>query len=107
MALRTAEMRPEEERRGLTSQRSLAAGSAAWSEGNDGGGGVRGWRSIAHGVRLSYSAARCSGRGRGGWRGAGAVVCGSSAAAGMAGVKAVKWRRRKKRVLHGGGWLPL
>jgi hypothetical protein len=31
-------MRPEEERRGLTSQRSLASGGIAWSEGNDGGG---------------------------------------------------------------------
>jgi hypothetical protein len=38
MALKTAEMRPKEERRGLTSRRSLAAGSATWSEGNDGGG---------------------------------------------------------------------
>jgi hypothetical protein len=39
--LRTVEMRPEEERRGLASQRSLAVGDAAWSEGNDSGG----WRS--------------------------------------------------------------
>jgi hypothetical protein len=36
--LKTAEMRLDEERHGLTSRRSLAAGDAAWSEGNDGGG---------------------------------------------------------------------
>jgi hypothetical protein len=39
--LKTAEMRPEEDRRGLTSWRSLAVGGAAWSEGNDTRGGVR------------------------------------------------------------------
>jgi hypothetical protein len=45
-------MRPEEERRGLMSWRSLAASGVAWSEGNDG----EGWRlgvvvgSSRHGV---------------------------------------------------------
>jgi hypothetical protein len=34
------------------------------SEGNGGGGGVRGWWSTAHGVGRLYTAARCSGHGR-------------------------------------------
>jgi hypothetical protein len=67
------------------------------------GCGVQGWWLVAHGVGWSYSAARCSGYGRGGRRGDGAAVHDSSAAMGMVGVGAVKWRRRKKRVLHGGG----
>jgi hypothetical protein len=71
------------------------------------GGGARGWWSASHGVGWSYSVVWCSGCGRGGRRGAGVAVRGSSVATGMAGVGAVKWRRRKKRVLHSGGWLPL
>jgi hypothetical protein len=39
--LKKAEMRPEEDRCRLTSRRSLAAGGAAWSEGNDVRGGVQ------------------------------------------------------------------
>jgi hypothetical protein len=83
--------RPEEERCGLMSQRSLVPCGTAWSEGNDGGGGVRGWWSAAHGAVWSYSVARCSECGRGGRRGARVVVRGSSMMAGMAGVRAVKW----------------
>jgi hypothetical protein len=41
-------------------------------EGNGGGGSVQGWWSAAHGVGRSYTAARCSGCGQGGQRGAGA-----------------------------------
>jgi hypothetical protein len=40
------------------------------SKGDDGGGGIREWRSAAHGARRSYMVARCSGCGRGGRRGA-------------------------------------
>jgi hypothetical protein len=69
------------------------------------GGGLQWWWSAASGAGWSYSVARCFGCGRGSRRGARAAVHGSSAAAGMVGVRAVKWRRRKKRVLHGGGWL--
>jgi hypothetical protein len=57
------------------------------------------WRGV---VVLGGAVLRC---GRGGGRGAGAAVHGSSAAAGMAGVRAMKWQRRKKTVLHGEGWL--
>jgi hypothetical protein len=47
--LKTAEMRLEEDRRGLTSRRSLVAGGVAWSEGNDVRGDVR---SASSGGRL-------------------------------------------------------
>jgi hypothetical protein len=39
--LKTVKMRPEEDRRGLTSRRSWVVGGAAWSKGNNVRGGIR------------------------------------------------------------------
>jgi hypothetical protein len=75
-------------------------------EGNNGGGGARGWWSTARGVGRLYTAARCSGHGRNGRREAGAGCLRWLSGGGNNGAVGGKKRRRKKGCSTVGRWAP-